>query len=309
LKPRLFAGRKQERNMIAKLKQALFQMGENAGKNWNRLMLVVGVFLIVLGIFHLFVQIISPRDWESLIGWRKPILFGISTGLTLVSLSWVVSLVLPKNEKLVSAMIAVLAGAEVLLITVQTWRGVPAHFNNGALIDRMFANSIDGMLVFITLGIFYITWKSFSRVAIGADWLLAIRLGMVYLSVSCLLGFGVAIYGNLMVHGGGNPEIVNPNGVPKFVHGMPIHAIQTLPMWLLFLGFFNSDIRQRKRSLWFAALTIALTTVYAAWQTLNGFGRFEPNVLGICLLVGVGICGVIAGVFVFSGKVSAQRSA
>ncbi len=69
--------------MIAKLKQALFQMGENAGKNWNRLMLVVGVFLIVLGIFHLFVQIISPRDWESLIGWRKPILFGISTGLTL----------------------------------------------------------------------------------------------------------------------------------------------------------------------------------------------------------------------------------
>ncbi|MEP6923980.1 MAG: hypothetical protein ABI954_05925 [Pyrinomonadaceae bacterium] len=266
----------------------------NSNVRWNRVLLFGGVFLMLLGAFHLVIQLIAPRPWESNIGWRKPILFGLSTGITLVSLSWVVAVVKNRREWVPAAIVSVLACAEVLIITIQTWRSVPAHFNNGSAVDQMLANSIDAMLVLITLTIFYLTWQSFKSQNIESDWLLSLRLGMIYLSFSCLLGFGVAIYGNLRLGIGGDPTVVNPNGVPKFIHGMPLHALQILPALVFFLRLVNTNIDRRKTAVWFVSHAVALATLYAFWQTVNGMGRFEINPVGVLLLSGSGICGLAA---------------
>ncbi len=253
-----------------------------------------------LGALHIAVQLFDPRPWESNIGWRKPILFGLSTGITLISLSWVVSVVMKRRGWIPSTVISVLAVAEVLIITAQTWRGVPAHFNNGARLDQILANSIDTMLIFITLGIFYLTWQSFkTQEDLEPDWLLSLRLGMVALSIACVLGFGVAIYGNLTLNAGGNPTIVAPNGVPKFIHGMPLHALQILPVTLFLLRLFNSNLSNRKRSVWLIFFAIALATLYAFWQTINGMGRFELNPIGLILLGSCVVCALTAMFFAF----------
>ena len=242
--------------------------------------------MILSGLFHLPVQLLDPRDWESPIGWRKPILFGISTGVTLVSLAWVVSRTLEK-QAFAARLLASLTVAEVMIITVQTWRQVPAHFNNGAAFDQFLANSIDGMLVVISLTIFYLTFLCFKKkfAETELDYGFSMRWGMAFLALSCVFGFGVAFYGNSMVENGRSPEIIAPHGVPKFVHGIALHALQIFPMWVFVMRKIGVNPANRLKSLRFAVITFLFVTIYALWQTLNGFGRFEPNVGGIILLL------------------------
>ncbi len=253
---------------------------------WNRVLLSAGLFLIALGVFHIAIQILFPRQWESQIGWRKPILFGVSTGATLLSLAWVAPFIRVKAQNLIARTIALLACLEVLIITAQTWRGVPAHFNNGAPIDQMLTNSVDAMLVVITLSIFYLTFKTlwFRAAPENSDYLLAARHGMIYLSLACVFGFATAIYGNLAAAANANPELIQPRGVLKFVHGMPLHAIQILPLWALALNFLQIKLARRTISIWCASGSIFTATVYAAWQTVNGWARFESNFVGWLLI-------------------------
>lgn len=267
--------------------------------HWNRALLAAGSFLILLGVLHLPIQFIAPRDWESSIGWRKPILFGISTGITLVSLAWVVSVVKKRSAEFAASILSVLAAAEVLIITVQTWRGVPAHFNNGSTVDRFLSYSIDAMLIFITLSIFYLTYFALkASITVPNDkWLLSLRLGMIYLSLACVLGFATAAYGIYMTQTGGNPEQIAPRGVPKFIHGMPLHALQILPIWAFVLQKLKPKAVDEKYSLWWLSHSIGLATIYAAWQTVNGWGRFESNPAGIFIIGAMIFAALVSGYY------------
>lgn len=279
--------------LIRRIKTA---MANRPATKWNRVLLNAGLFLVALGVFHVAIQILFPRSWESSIGWRKPILFGVSTGATLVSLAWVASLIRLKAQNFIAWTIALLSCLEVLIITAQTWRGVPAHFNNGAAVDRILANSVDAMLIIITLCIFYLTWKTIScrSKPENSDYLLAARHGMIYLSLACVFGFATAIYGNLAVAANANPELILPRGVLKFVHGMPLHAIQILPLWALALNFLQIKLARRTISIWCASGSIFAATVYAAWQTVNGWARFESNVVGWLLIGATAATAVLA---------------
>ena len=56
---------------------------------------ILGVVLVASGIGHLPVWAVLGGAWEGPVTWRKPILFGISGGLTAISLGWVWSLLPP----------------------------------------------------------------------------------------------------------------------------------------------------------------------------------------------------------------------
>ena len=89
-----------------------------------------GILLVLSGIFHLFVWMVLGGGWEGSISWRKPILFGISTGLTALSLGWIYSkMEVRKWDRVVCGVFCVAILAEVGLISLQQWRGVPSHFN------------------------------------------------------------------------------------------------------------------------------------------------------------------------------------
>ena len=263
--------------------------------DWNKSLLLAGTFLVLSGLFHLPIHLLDSRDWESPIGWRKPILFGISTGVTLVSLAWVVSRTLEK-QAIAARLLASLAVVEVMIITVQTWRKVPAHFNDGAAFDQFLANSIDGMLVLITLTIFYLTFLSFKQKfsADELDYGFSMRWGMAFLALSCVFGFGVAFYGNAMVEGRQNPEIIAPHGVPKFVHGIALHALQIFPTWAFVMRKIGLNLTNRLKSLRLATFTFLFITLYALRQTLNGLSRFAPDFGGYTFLLSAFASGTAA---------------
>jgi hypothetical protein len=58
---------------------------------------IVGLVLVGSGLAHVGVWGVTGGPWEGPVTWRKPILFGISGGLTAVSAGWVWSL-LPRRR-------------------------------------------------------------------------------------------------------------------------------------------------------------------------------------------------------------------
>src|SRR6516165_7516029 len=51
----------------------------------------VGALLLVSGLVHLAILIASGGSWEGPLSWRKPATFGLSFGLTLITIIWVAS--------------------------------------------------------------------------------------------------------------------------------------------------------------------------------------------------------------------------
>ncbi len=286
----------------APLRLVILQMNGHTGtqqspsaflKGWPTSLLWTGGFLILLGVAHSIVQVTYPRDWGSPIGWRKPILFGISTGTTLLSLAWVISKSQPRSHWLPWT----LAGSsliEVLIITIQTWRSVPAHFNQGAPIDRALGFVVDLLLILLSIAVFVLWLRTLKGTVVAPDYASAIRWGMTFLVLSCGFGFALVVYGMARLDVGQAPDLVGRAGVPKFVHGIVLHALQILPAWVWALRLSGVGIHQRLASLRFAALGFCLLASYALWQTLNGYARFEPNPVGILLLSAVAACGVLA---------------
>ena len=89
-----------------------------------------GAVLVASGIIHLGIYFLYGGPWEGEVSWRKPILFGISAGLTSISMGWVwASLSRWKYDGFLSSTAALALLVEVGLIDLQQWRGVASHFN------------------------------------------------------------------------------------------------------------------------------------------------------------------------------------
>src|SRR5262249_42257813 len=93
---------------------------------------------------------------EGPVSWRKPTTFGLSFGLTVISVTWVASF-LRMTERLRAALLGgfLLASvAEVGLISVQAWRHVPSHFNFETAIDVRLTTVLaaGGGVLFVVLG-------------------------------------------------------------------------------------------------------------------------------------------------------------
>jgi len=51
----------------------------------------LGAILAVAGLFHLVVFAVDGGPWYGPVSWRKPVTFGLSFGLTLITVAWVAS--------------------------------------------------------------------------------------------------------------------------------------------------------------------------------------------------------------------------
>ena len=58
---------------------------------------LVGLVLLASGLVHVVVWALLGGPWEGAVTWRKPILFGISGGLTSLSAGWVWSKLPPRR--------------------------------------------------------------------------------------------------------------------------------------------------------------------------------------------------------------------
>lgn len=238
---------------------------------------VIGLLLVASGLAHLVVWAVLGGPWEGPVTWRKPILFGISGGLTSLSLGWAWSkLPWRWGDARLAASVAWAMLVEVALIDLQAWRGVASHFNRSTPLDSWLYDTMGVLILWVTLVAIDLTVRYLRQpVPLPADMLLAARSGLVLLVISCLLGIWVSVHGDLRVAAGLEPERYGAAGVPKFPHGAVIHALQWLPMvaWAAQRAGFAE--RWRVALVALATAGTSLIGVFALVQTLAGRSRFD----------------------------------
>ncbi len=242
--------------------------------------------MILSGFFHVAVYLYRGGGWEGPLSWRKPILFGFSGGLTTLSIGWALGLVSSSPGLRKKRWIGLAEGfygysfafaivLEVGLISAQTWRGVPSHFNESTALDSAVFYLMGVMILYVSAEIAVLAVASLWPLPITADRALAVRAGLFLLLLGCVLGFWALSYGVLRTREGLPPETYGTHGVMKFPHGLPIHCIQYLAIqsWLM----RNRGISEiwRRRLILSSAAGLGLVTLYGLIQTLSGRSRFD----------------------------------
>ncbi|MFM9058183.1 MAG: hypothetical protein ACKOSQ_03480 [Planctomycetaceae bacterium] len=275
------------------------QVWWRAGRAWP--LVAVGIVLVTSGFVHVAVWGALGGPWEGPVTWRKPILFGISGGLTSLSLGWAFARVTSRWGDVVLAWAtAVALVVEVALIDLQRWRGVASHFNRGTPLDSALYDVMGGLILVVTLVCVDLTVRLLWRAPAGrpADMVLAARAGFVLLAVSCVLGIWASVHGDVRSQTGLAPETFGAAGVVKFPHGAVIHAVQWLPA--LAWAANRAGIATTRR-VWLVA-TAALGSVfllgYALAQTLLGRGRFDAPPALTALLAAAIACLAVPAVVV-----------
>ena len=207
---------------------------------YQRLLYIVGVLLILSGIFHTGVFLVQGGGLTGPVSWRKPITFGFSIGIAALSISWLTTYLQkdPRKTRWFLRMLAVGGSIEVFLISMQQWRGVPSHFNFfDNPFDAVIAGSITFMIIPVSLSMFLIMLWSFRPMTSSPSLTWAIRVGMVLMVIGTI--FGMLMIANAAYqfsHQTGRPPNIFGNaGMMKVPHALSLHALQVLLLaaWLL----------------------------------------------------------------------------
>ena len=248
-----------------------------------RLALWLGVLLIASGSVHLVVFAILGTTWNGPVSLRKPALFGISGGLTVWSLAWLMTKLRPRGfDRSLANALATGLFVEVTLITIQYWRGVASHFNRATNIDAAIEFTMLGLILLVSCGIVYLTLRTMRLRNIDPAMAMAIRGGMWLLALSCGLGIATSILGEISISAGRAYELWGRAGVLKFPHGVALHAIQMLPAiaWMTRM----LDLKNSVRIVQSALISQIFFLVYAVWQTSQGRDRFDCDAIGGTIL-------------------------
>ncbi len=257
----------------------------------QRIAYLLAGLLVLSGLVHTAIWFAEGGAWEGAVSWRKPILFGVSAGATVFSIGWVVGKLKQRvGDSILLALFAIGMFVEVLLITAQVWRGVPSHFNRSTPVDALILTGIEGLILFATVVICYFTIRCVGPMESTRDMRLAIRGGMLLLVFACLFGLFMVWYGNGRVAEGHAPGIYGQNGVMKFPHGMPIHAIQYLPLLAWWLNIRKVTETGRVRCIALALASLTAFTGFSLCQTFGGRSRFDLTPFsGTVLLISVAL--------------------
>lgn len=249
--------------------------------------------LFASGIFHAALFAMQGASWEGPLSLRKPILFGVSGGMTVLSVTWLMTQLKPwKFDRWIANSFAFALFVEVGLITFQFWRGRASHFNHSTVFDMLIELGMLGLILLATVQLLYLTVRTVWLRAIDPGMAVAIRGGMCLLLFSCGLGIATSVLGEINISAGRSAEVWGKAGVLKFPHGAALHAIQLLPLIAWFAWYVGAS--HRARIVQFALGSQVLFLVFSGWQTSRGLDRFEWNTVGICFLA----CSLFLGIFV-----------
>jgi hypothetical protein len=245
------------------------------GSGAQRWLFSVGTLLVVVGIAHLVPAAVGDRPWQGPISFRKPFLFGVSFGLSCVTLGWMLAYLRVGRRWAVAltAMLGAGAVVEVAAVSLQAFRGVPSHFNvtTGAFNAAVF--SVMGLAVtFIAAAILAASVWSFTHLEAPAPLALGIRAGLLLLLASQALGGQMIVHGleQVAAQSGQEPNVFGAAGQLKVPHAVTVHAAQVLPGIAWLLGFSRWPGRSAVGVTAAAVAGYASLTAVAALQTFSG---------------------------------------
>ena len=212
-----------------------------------------GALLILSGLIHLAILLISGGSWEGPLSLRKPTTFGLSFGVTLINVTWIASFVSLENRTrtLLLAIFEAACCVETSLVSLQAWRGVPSHFNVETPVDAAIAQALAvGGLTLVAV-IVMLTVAAFRhRTSLPVPLRLAVRTGLVAL-VGAQVAGGVMIATGVRIVFSGDPQLAYATGGwLKPVHAALMHGILVLPLLAWLISRTPRDERTQVRIMW-----------------------------------------------------------
>jgi hypothetical protein len=243
------------------------------GRNVERAGYLVGTLLLASGLIHLAVLVIGGGTWEGPLSLRKAATFGLSFGVTLITVVWVATflrLAERPRAMLLSAFTAACV-LETALVSLQAWRGVPSHYNMETPFDALVARTLAAGGVAIVAMIVALTFVAFrTNPAVPISLRIAIRVGFVAMCGAMLVGALMIVKGMLLVFGGDPQTAYATGGALKPTHAVTMHAVLVLPLLAWLLSFTNWSEERRLRVVVVAAVGYVVLTVVVTAENFLG---------------------------------------
>ncbi|GAA2821060.1 hypothetical protein [Saccharopolyspora taberi] len=204
----------------------------------HRLAVGASFLLLASAAFHTVVLLLVGGPWDGPVSWRKPITFGLSFGVSVLTVTWICSLLPPaaRTRALLLGAFTSAALLETSLITLQAWRGVPAHFNTETTFDTAVTRALAfGGVVLIAVVIALTIAALRPNPATAPSMRLALRAGLVALTLSMAAGAVMIAYGLTLESAGRAADAYQSAGFLRPAHAVTMHAVLLLPSlaWLL----------------------------------------------------------------------------
>jgi hypothetical protein len=231
-----------------------------------------GGLLILSGVVHLAMLVTSGGTWEGPLSLRKPATFGLSFGLTLVNVTLIASFLPLKHRSriVLLGLFAVACVLETFLVSLQTWRGVPSHFNVETRFDAAVAQTLAlggftlvAIIIVLTVAVFR------HHRALPPPLGLAIRAGFVALIGAQVAGGVMIATGMRLVFSGDPQSAYAMGGWLKPIHGVLMHGILVLPLLAWLMARSDWDERTQIRGVHTAIAVYALVVAVVLMSALN----------------------------------------
>lgn len=257
----------------------------------DRACYAVAAALVLSGLLHLAILIVSGDGWTGPVSWRKPATFGLSFGVTLATITWVsgfVPLAARARRRLLAAF-ALACVVEVFMITMQRWRGLPSHFipatSPSPLLNGLVAVGAAAGAVLIVVVSVALTVAAFRAmpdqppemrlaVRVGlASFLLALAVGVVMLGVGQVLTRTVDVTSAFAYSGGLKPG-----------HAATMHGVLVLPVLARLLAAGRHDERRRLAVMRVACLGYLLFAGIVVVECFAGIDPWLPGTAAVPVL-------------------------
>jgi hypothetical protein len=265
---------------------------------YQRLGYLIGGALVVVGLAHLVAWLVVGGAWAGPVSFRKPTTFGISFGLTTVTMAWVAGQlrISDRTGWLLLVPLVVADTSEVIWVSLQRWRGVAAHFNDDTTLDNLLFVLMGGVAVAVAATvILVVAVLSFTAMRASPSMALAIRAGLLILLVAQVVGGWMIQHGLGLAEEGATDGLTTfgAAGVMKVPHAVAIHGIQVLPALAWLLSFAALTEPRRVGLVRVAVVGYVALVVVSVLQTASGVAPFDVGVVAAVLyLLGVALLGM-----------------
>jgi len=231
------------------------------------LIMIAAAINLILAVLFLVGLITDSRTILGVNRWLKPFKFAFSIAMFLVTIGLFMSY-LPNAGRLLSiagGLIAATMILEIVLIGMQSWRGVTSHFNTSTSFDGAVFGTMGIAVAVSSLAVLYVLLRYFyDPPAMAPAFLWSIRLGIVVFLLGSLQG--VMLVTNMAHTVGapdGGPGLPLLNWSTKFgdlriAHFVGLHGLQLLPLFGYYVGGRNDAARALPLSTFWVILIAGL---------------------------------------------------
>ncbi|WP_375406442.1 hypothetical protein [uncultured Amnibacterium sp.] len=286
---------------------------------WHRLLtgaLVAGGLALAVSLVGLAVD---PRVIDGAPAWLKPMKFGVSITLYVLTIRWMLGVVRGHRRLLTVVATVILVGlvGEIAAIDLQVLRGTTSHFNVSSVFDGVVYSGMGGLISFVfgvtvVAAVLVLRTRGVDRtIAAGMRWGLLVTLAGMAEAVLITVNFGWAKGGGHTVGGpDGGPGLPvtdwsTLHGDLRIGHFVGLHALQLLPI-LAFLLIRVPGLAEPTRTRLLAVMASGYlgVLVLVTWQALRGQPLLAPDGLTIAAAIALLLMLLAAGAVV---RVAAHR--